>query len=105
MEINIHLHHHYPVNEEIKQNFSLIHQKLDLIMTKQEKFDANLGRLNTATNEIASDMQKLREDHKNGTLTDESFDRFDQHIAVLEGLGADPADPIPAPPEEGTASE
>lgn len=68
------------------------------IMTKQEKFDASLLRLDSVTNEIAADLKKLRDEIKNDDdVSDESLAKLDSHIDTLEGIGADPTDPAPDP--------
>lgn len=67
-------------------------------MTKQEKFDAALTRLDNSTNEIAADLTKLRDEIKNkDTVSDESLARLDTNIVTLEGLGKDPENPVPEP--------
>lgn len=67
-------------------------------MTKQEKFDASLERLNTVTNDIAGDLKKLRDEIANDDdVSDESLALLDSNIDKLETLGADPTDPVPDP--------
>lgn len=68
------------------------------VMTKQEKLDASLARLNAATNEIASDLTALRDEIKNtDTVSDESLATLDTNISKLEVLGQDPENPVPEP--------
>lgn len=83
-----------------KDNFH-IKQKLKKIMAKQETFDALIVRLNAATNEIAADLQKLRDEIvalPKDTVSDESLATLDTNITALEAMGVDPVDPIPVDP-------
>lgn len=87
-------------NNENHSHLKTILKNQTLIMAKQEKMDAMLTRLDAATNEIASDLAALREEIKD-SVSQESLDKLDANISTLEGLGADPADPVPEPiPEE-----
>lgn len=82
---------------ETKNLLKLLNSKLDLIMTKQEQFDAALERLNTTTNDIAADLTLLKEQIQNGTVSDESLARLDANVATLEALGASTENPVPDP--------
>jgi predicted transcriptional regulator len=71
------------------------------IMSKLQDINDLIARLNAATNEVASDLSKLREDIK-GLLGGVSSAEADAVIASLdeasdrlEVVGADPTDPIP----------
>jgi hypothetical protein len=66
------------------REFFLINKKLEAIMTKQEKFDASIERLNTTTNDIAADLTLLKQQAAEGTISDDSLARLDTHIATLE---------------------
>src|SRR5687768_6859908 len=57
---------------EVKDILNSIKIKIDQIMTKQEKFDAALERLNTTTNDIAADLTLLKKQIQDGTVSDES---------------------------------
>lgn len=82
-----------------KDNVNILKQ-LKKIMAKQETFDALIVRLNAATNEIAADLQKLRDEIAAGadTISDESLTNLDSNIAALEAMGADPVNPVPVDP-------
>lgn len=76
-----------------------------LIMTSASDL---LARLDAASNEIASDLSDLR-DRLTAAVADkdaavqaavaEALSGFEAPIARLEALGADEADPVPAPVE------
>lgn len=66
--------------------------------TRQESFDAIAGRLNTVTNDIAADYQKLLDEAKQNTVSQESIDAAEKNIAALETLGASVDNPVPEPP-------
>lgn len=64
------------------------------IIFKLEKMEELLRRLDNATNEIASDLEDLRNQLGN-VLTEEQKARLDASITRLESLGADETNPIP----------
>ena len=69
-------------------------------MAKLDDIKTLIGQLNTATNEIASDLQALR-DRINGGLSPAEADAviadLNPIVARLTALGQDPADPVPTP--------
>lgn len=64
-------------------------------MTKQERFDAILTSLNDVTNQIASDYQKLLDEVKNGTVSDESLAAAEANITKLQQIAASNDQPVP----------
>lgn len=72
-------------------------------MAKQDLFEAALSKIDAATTDIASDLQALRDQIAGGGLSPEVEDavlaKLDAAAARLEGIAADPADPVP-PVEE-----
>lgn len=68
--------------------------------TRQEEFDALIGRLNTVTNDIAADYQKLLDEIANNSVSAESLANAAANIATLESLGASVSNPVPEPPAE-----
>ena len=70
-------------------------KKLKKIMSKQDQINASLQQLDEATNEIASDLEGLRNQVKEGTVSDESLATLDRSVQRLRALGADEANPIP----------
>lgn len=82
-----------------------IHQLLVKVAHQQEKI---MGineqlleysrRLDAASNEIAADLKKLRDEIKSGEpVTPETLAKLDANVARLEEMGVDPVEPIPAP--------
>lgn len=93
MDIHLHikdLHVHYYHEHEIKkllETVSIINSKLDQIMTRQEKLDQAIADLNAGTNEIAADLQKLKDELAAGAVSDESLQALTDNIAILQQLG------------------
>jgi hypothetical protein len=82
------------------------HLKLKKIMTKQERFDAMMERLNTTTNDIAADYKLLLDAVKNNdTVSDESLQKAEDNIAKLEALGASVENPVPGADGGETGSD
>lgn len=65
--------------------------------TRQEEFDAIIARLNTVTNDIAADYQKLLDEIASNTVSAESLANAATNIAALEALGASVTNPVPEP--------
>lgn len=79
-------------------------------MTKQERFDAILSRMDAVTTDLAGDFKTFLQEVKDGTVSEESLAKAEQNITVLEQLAASKENPIPGettPPvtEEGTGTE
>lgn len=79
-----------------------------MVMATAEEFAA---RLDNATNELASDLQAVRDDlaaaladvdAEKQAAVDEALAKLDGPISRLEALGADPADPVPSGDGGGT---
>lgn len=62
-------------------------------MAKQEQMDAMLARLDEATNEIADDMRKLRDELAAGNVSDASLEALDSAISKLESMGKEDGEP------------
>lgn len=95
------------VMDDEKQN--LIIQKLEQIMTKQERFDAILSRMDSVTTNLAADFSAFVEEARTGTVSDESLAKAEANIATLEQLAASKENPVPGeeipPAEEPTPGE
>lgn len=74
-------------------------------MTKQERFDKILSDINDATNDIAADQQKLLEEIKAGSVTDESLAKAEQNVAALQAIGAQVDSSTPPVDEEPPVEE
>lgn len=65
--------------------------------------DELVARFAEATDEIASDLSALRDEVAG--LDGSIAAKFEPLVSRLEGLGANPADPVPAPVEDAPADE
>lgn len=88
---------------EILSQLNILKLQNSKIMAKaQEQFDALMDRLNTVTNDIAADYQKLLDEIQNNTVSPASIEAAKANIEKLEGLGASVENPVPEePPVEG----
>jgi hypothetical protein len=87
--MNIHIHHHQHLSADVGvlRRLDLIISKLDLIMTKEERLAQAVADLNAGTNEIAADLQKLKDELAAGNVSEESLAALETNIAVLQQLG------------------
>lgn len=94
-----HEYHTWMDERKLFAKLNLIIEKLDEIMalTQQEFNDMN-DRLDSVTNDIAADYQKLLDEIEAGQISDESKERAKANIARLEGLGASVDNPVPEEP-------
>jgi hypothetical protein len=111
---------HTREDKGVKLLLQLITLKLDILMAKQEKFDALIARLDTTTNTMAESVLEIGADQKflldeikrlnDGSVSDESLNKAEANIAkaeeiatALKGIGAqvDNPVPVPEPPVEG----
>lgn len=106
--MNIHIyHHHIDLERELKRISeslkNLTHQNFT-IMAQLSDFEAALTKIDAATTNIAEDLQALRDQIAGGGLSPELeaevLGKLEAAAAKLEGIAADPADPVPAPPED-----
>lgn len=84
--------------DEIINSFSLINKKLNTMSKKNDEVLAAIDELNTATNDVASDLETLKGQLAAGTVTDATVATLTSSIARLKALGADPNDPVPVEP-------
>jgi hypothetical protein len=83
---------------DLKNLWSYALDQTDHITKLGERMAATddlVARLDTATNELASDLAALRDEVAN--LDAGVAAKFEPLVNRLEALGADPADPVPAP--------
>lgn len=104
----VHIHKIEGADEEtfciLNKKLDFIIEKLHLIMTKQERFDAILTSLNETTNEIAADYQALLDQINNDSVSDESLAKAEENIAKLKQIAASNDQPVPGtdiPPVTG----
>ena len=77
-------------------------------MTKQERFDGILTRLDTVTTNIAEDFKTFVQEVKDGGVSDESLAKAEANIATLEQIAATKENPVPGeetPPADETGNE
>jgi len=92
-------------NDDVNKRLDLIISKLDLIMNKQERFDAILSRIDTVTTDLAGDFQTFINEYKAGTVSEESLARAEAGVTKLEDLAKSKVNPIPGeetPPADET---
>jgi hypothetical protein len=86
----------WPKYLRLRLDVNALQAQMGRVMAKQEDFDARMGLMDAATNEIASDLQALRDELKaGGAVSDANLATLDAKIARLQVLGADPIDPVP----------
>jgi hypothetical protein len=103
MEIHIHIHHHS--DDKLFTEIKSINSKIEIMATKQERFDAILTRIDAVTTNIAEDYKTLLQEVKDGTVSDESLARAEVNITTLETLAASKENPIPNEPPIPPADE
>lgn len=91
MRFDIHIHQD---ETEVLRLLNHIIQNQNKIMAKQDQMNELLTRLNAATNELAADLQKLRDENAD-KISQESLDTLDAAIKALEVMGQDAENPIP----------
>lgn len=67
--------------------------------TRQEEFDQMIADLNTVTNDIAADYEKLLGEIASNSVSAESIATAKVDIEKLKALGASVENPVPAPEE------
>lgn len=87
MGIHIHIHHHISADSDVIKRLDSITKKLDEMATAQERLDQAIANLNEGTNEIAADLQKLKDEIAAGKVSDESLATLEANIQVLQQLG------------------
>lgn len=64
-------------------------------MTVNERIQASLTRIDTATNNIAEDIRGLKTKLEEGGATEEVLAGLESAAATLEGIAASTEDPVP----------
>lgn len=73
--------------DAIITGLNLITQKLDDIMNKQERLDKVVADLKGATDDIAADLQVLKDQIAAGNISEESLAALETNIEVLKAIG------------------
>ena len=97
IKIEYHYHNHVDTAEILSLLNILKTQNHHIMAKAQEQFDALMTRLDTVTNDIAADYQKLLDEIQNNTVSQESLDKAAANIQKLETLGASVDNPVPEP--------
>lgn len=74
---------------QLRADVTALQAQQEQLMAKQEEFDARMTQIDEATNEIAKDLQALRDALAGGTIPDAAIATLDAKIARLKLLGAD----------------
>lgn len=56
-------------------------------MNLQERFNKQMEDLNAATNGVAANLQRLKDQIAAGSITTESLDQLDKDIVALNAMG------------------
>lgn len=102
--VNIHadVHVHVGPDTATLDRLSAIERGVQALIAQggvmNEKITQLSQRLDAATNEIAKDLQALRDAIANNTVSEEQLTALDSTITRLEAMGQDPENPVPAPP-------
>lgn len=103
MELHIHLHHHY--DDKLFTEIKSINEKTNKIMATIEQFESALNRIDTATTNIANELQSLKDQIANQGLPSDVeanvLARLDAAATKLEGIGKTPENPVPGEPGTG----
>lgn len=105
MRIEVHHHFHTDVDDTLLQEFRAFVKHFDQRINKIDAdFTEVLGRIDTATNNIAEDLRRLKEQISTGMTPQQVAAlkaQFEQRATVLEAIAADTEDPVPeTPPTE-----
>jgi hypothetical protein len=97
MEIHIHLHHHY--DDKLFTEIKSINTKINKIMATEQQFLDILGRIDTATTNIAEDIRGLKDQIANQGLPADVeaniLSTLEAKAAQLESIAADTNNPVP----------
>lgn len=100
--VNINVHLPERSLAELHEKLDRIERKQDEAMSKYTEISELLSAMDAATNEIASDIDALREQVAGGLTPEQATDvtaKLDAMKSRLVALGQDPEDPVPAPTE------
>jgi hypothetical protein len=81
--------------KQLLEKIDFLTLKINEIMTKQERFDGILTRLDAVTTDIAGDFKTFVQEVKDGTVSDESLTRAEENISKLEQVAASKENPVP----------
>lgn len=97
MNIHIHIHHHG--DDKLFTEIKSINDKTNKIMATIEQFESALSRIDSATTNIANELQSLKDQIANqglpGDVEANVLARLDAAATKLEGIGKTPENPVP----------
>ncbi len=87
------------------RKLDLLYKQGALLMTKIDDVNALLGKIDEETNKVAAEIQQLKDQIQNesgitGPDADTVVAKLGTIVQRLQAIGADPDNPIPAPPPE-----
>jgi hypothetical protein len=103
--MNVHLHFHIAnlnvtttdekTLKQLVEKANSLNSKIDTIMTKQERFDTVLTRIDAVTTNIAEDFKAFIKEAQEGSISDESLAKAEANVTKLEELAATKENPVP----------
>lgn len=84
-----------PEYRAIRTELTVLSQQVQQMADNQAQFDERMAALDDATNEIAADLQSLRDQMASAGIPDSVLTSLDKRIARLQELGKDPENPVP----------
>lgn len=102
VDLHVYFHHEHPdrvtamLDQILHAVANLATHTKESLMTVTAQIQEFSDRVNAATNEIAADLQALRDKVAAGTpLTEEDTALLNAAASRLEAMGADPENPVP----------
>jgi hypothetical protein len=103
-ELTIHVHHHFDGDlaldrklDALLSHIRAVHAQGDQIIMLSEESKALLGRIDTATNNIAADLRGLKDKIDAGASDTEIKAELEKRAVLLESIAASTEDPVPTP--------
>jgi uncharacterized coiled-coil protein SlyX len=86
------------ITEQVLHRLAWLEYRLSRLETDMSRVDDVIADINTATDEIASDLEALREQVSG--LDAVTAEKFGPIVERLRSLGQDPQDPVPTQPTQ-----
>lgn len=88
---------------DIDRHLMALEETLTVIGERMSEATDLLAQINDATNQVATRLQGLIDELANQSdASPEVLDALRSELSVLQGLAADPNNPVPAPPADGS---
>lgn len=85
-----------PEYRQLQAEVTALNAKVNQLMATDAQFKDRMDQIDAATDEIAKDLQDLRDKLAGQGIPDADLAVLDQKIARLTALGKDPENPVPA---------